>query len=81
MKATFEFDMNDLDDVMAHLRCTKSTDMASALWNILLNSKKGFEFNIDADKYKTQYELLDAIYSMLHQEMEENDINIEKLMR
>jgi|688.fasta_scaffold674125_2 hypothetical protein len=28
-KATFEFDMNDADDVMAHLRCTKAEDMAS----------------------------------------------------
>ena len=65
MKATFEFDMNDPDDIMAHLRMTKSSDMVSVLWHILLNSKKGFQYNIEAGKYETQYDLLDAIYEMI----------------
>jgi len=81
MKATFEFDMNDADDVMAHLRCTKSLDMASVLWGIILNSKKKFEYDIEANKYESQYELLNAFYKMINEEMQENDINIEQLIR
>jgi dTDP-D-glucose 4,6-dehydratase len=81
MKAIFEFDMNDPDDAMAHLRCTKSLDMTLALWEILLNTKKGFQYRIEADKYETQFDLLDAIYEMLHEEMRERDIDVEKLIR
>ena len=80
MKATFEFDMDDCDDRMAHLRCTKSLDMASALWDILLNSKKGFQYNIEAGKYETQYDLLDAVYEMIHEEMRNKNIDIEELI-
>ena len=80
MKATFEFDMNDPDDVMSHLRMTKSLDMASALWDILLNSKKGFQYNIEAGKYEDQYDLLDAVYDMLHEEMRNKNIDIEELI-
>lgn len=80
MKATFEFDMNDPDDIMAHLRCTKSLDMACALWDILLNSKKGFQYEIEANKYETQYDLLDAVYEMLHERMREKNIDIEELL-
>jgi dTDP-D-glucose 4,6-dehydratase len=80
MKAIFEFDMNDPDDIMAHLRCTKSIDMAVVLWDILLNSKKGFQYNIEADKYKTQYDLLDAIYEMMHEQMRVRNIDIEELI-
>ena len=81
MKATFEFDMNEADDVMAHMRCTKSLDMALALWEILLNSKKGFEYQIEADEYKSQYELLNAVYDMIWEEMKNRNIDVEELIR
>ena len=32
MKAKLEFDLNDSDDMMAHMRCVKSLDMALAMW-------------------------------------------------
>jgi len=80
MKATFEFDMNDPDDIVAHLRHTKSLDMALALWHILLNSKKGFEYDIEAGKFETQYDLLDEIYVMMHEQMGDHNINIEELV-
>ncbi len=80
MKATFEFDMNDPDDVMAHLRCTKSIDMAIVLWDILLNSKKGFQYKIEAGKYETQYDLLDAVYEMIHEQMRVRNIDVEELI-
>ena len=34
MKATLEFDLNDHDQRMEHMRCIKATDMALALWDI-----------------------------------------------
>ena len=81
MKATLEFDMNDPDDIMAHMRCTKSLDMAAALWHILLNTKKGFQYQIEANKYESQYDLLDAVYKMIWNEMTEKNIDVEELLR
>jgi hypothetical protein len=34
MTATLRFNLNDSDDIKAHLRCIKSSDMALALWDI-----------------------------------------------
>lgn len=34
MKAILEFNLDDPDDAMAHLRCAKSLDMALLIWNI-----------------------------------------------
>ena len=40
MKAILEFNLDDADDRIAHLRCVKSTDMAIVLWEILTNMEK-----------------------------------------
>ena len=79
-KAVLEYDLNDPDDSMAHMRAVKSFDMACALWHILLNSKKGFEYKIEAGKFEDQYDLLNAVYEMLHEKMSEHNIDIEELL-
>lgn len=43
MKGILEFDLNDSDDIMSHLRCVKSTDLALALWDIYYNLPKRIE--------------------------------------
>jgi hypothetical protein len=40
MKAILEYDLNDSDERMAHLRAVKSTDMAILLFEILTNLEK-----------------------------------------
>lgn len=47
MKAILEFDLNDRDDKMAHLRCVKSTDMAIILFEILCNLENKVEFEVE----------------------------------
>ena len=37
MRAIFEFDLEDPDDRQAHLRCTKSLNMACALFELAYN--------------------------------------------
>jgi len=34
MKAKLKFDLNDPEERMQHMRCTKALDMAIALWDI-----------------------------------------------
>jgi len=47
MKAILEFDLNEMDDSMAHKRCAKATDMAIALWEIAYNTKKRIGYEMD----------------------------------
>jgi hypothetical protein len=52
MKAILEFDLDDHDDRMAHLRCVKSTDMAIVISEILHNLEKQVQHeveNLEAD--------------------------------
>tara|TARA_R110000822_G_scaffold454_5_gene2193 strand:+ start:953 stop:1162 length:210 start_codon:yes stop_codon:yes gene_type:complete len=69
MKATVEFDLEDLDDVMAHLRCVKSMDMALALFRIQGIIKDKWEFNAVEIQQK-----INGVF-------EEYDINLEDLIR
>ena len=50
MKATLEFNMDEPEDVMAHLRCAKSLDMALALWDI---SQAGYK-DLSLEDYKSE---------------------------
>jgi hypothetical protein len=40
MKATLEFDMEEPHDREAHMRCVRALDLALALWDIQMLSKK-----------------------------------------
>jgi hypothetical protein len=81
MKAKLEYDLNDPDDIMAHLRAVKSLDMASALFDILQLRKKlerRFE-NIDNtsnDVFDGIQEYADGVGEIL----ENNGINIDELI-
>lgn len=78
-KATLEFDLNDPDDTMAHLRAVKSTDMALALWEILYNTKKGIEWEIEENKLDG-YEVLDKVYQKIWDSLDEHGIKIDELI-
>jgi len=73
MKAILEFNLDEPDDRMAHLRCIKSTDMAIVLFDIIYNLRKEIE-NIDTD------EKLNLFYDKLNAIMEEQGINIDELI-
>jgi molecular chaperone GrpE (heat shock protein) len=85
MQATLTFDLNDIDDKMAHLRCAKATDMAIALWEIRTNLRKRCERMVvenDADVkeidaiYKGMQIVLDQIGDIFN----DNDINVDELI-
>ena len=79
MKAKLEFDLYDFDDRMAHLRCVKSTDMASILFEMTMNARKRITMGYDGtDEY---YRGVDAVFNKLYELMEEHNINVEELIR
>jgi len=80
-KAILEFDLNDHEDRMAHLRCVKSTDMAIALFEITRNLRKKCEhicgsMEADSDQHDGVYLTFEQINELL----DEHDINIDELI-
>lgn len=84
MKAVLEFDLNDFDDKIAHLRAVKATELALVLWQLVYNSKKGIEYFIEGEEMKgkklSNYEVLDEVYKRLYELLEENHIIIDELV-
>ena len=78
-KATLEFDLNEPDDVMAHLRAVKSLDMALALWDIVHNTKKGLEWSMEG-KEIDKYDTLELVYEKIHDILNEHNINTDELI-
>ena len=69
MKAKLEFDLEDVDDVVAHLRCVKSLDMALTLFKIQGIIRDKWEFNAV------------EIQQKINEAFEEYDINLEDLIK
>ncbi len=81
MKAILEFDLNDPDDTVAHLRAVKAIDMALVLWEMTYNTKKGIKWKIESQEIKDPYEVLDIIMEKLYEEMNDRGIIIDKLIQ
>ena len=69
MKAKLEFDLEDIDDIMSHLRCVKSLDMALTLFKIQGIIRDKWEFNAV------------EIQKQINEAFEEYDINLEDLIK
>ena len=78
-KATLEFDLNDTDDAMAHLRAVKSLDMALSLWDIVHNTKKGLEWSLEG-KEVDKYDTLELVFEKIHEILNEHNINTDELI-
>ena len=83
-KGILEFDLNEFDDKMAHMRAVKSTDMASALFELIYNTKKGIEHELEGKDIKgeqvSNYEVLEMVFERIHEILNDNDINIDELI-
>jgi hypothetical protein len=66
-----KYDLNDPDDRMALQRAMNSLDMASFIFEVLLNGKKKFR----------DLEGAEEIWQYLYEEAENHKINIENLIQ
>lgn len=85
-KITITFDTTDPDDRDEYYRVTKAGDMASALWEIMYNTKKKLQYELDdydgkREKEMTAYDMLDRVYEEFWEIIKENDITVDKLCR
>lgn len=78
-KAILEYDLNDNDDAMAHLRAIKSLDMALVLWTLAYNTKKKIQQEI-SDNTLDGYEAINKFYDIFWEEMNNTGINLDDLI-
>lgn len=82
MVAKLEFDLNDIDDRMAHMRCVKSTDMSIVLFEITHNLQKKLEHRFESQPQpRDEFDGLDETFSEIYKLLEDNNINIDELIR
>lgn len=79
-KAILEFDLNDPDDQMAHLRAIKSLDMALVLWEMAYNAKKSIKYQIEGNNIECPYEAVDKVFEKIWEELNERGINLDDLV-
>lgn len=84
MKATLEFNLDDEDDKMAHLRAVKSLDMACAIFQICYNTKKGLEYELEGKEERGEdvsaYDAVHMTMEKIHEIFEKYGINIDELL-
>jgi len=66
MKAKLEFDLDNPDDRMGHMRCVKATDMALMLWDIKqkIRSKLKYSDDLSEDELHQWEVMQDEFYSI-----------------
>jgi len=66
MKAKLEFDLDNADDKMEHMRCVKATDMALMLWDIKqkIRSKLKYSNDLSEDELHQWEVMQDEFYSI-----------------
>ena len=70
MKAKLIFDMDEPEDAIAHLRCTKALDMALALWDFSNKLRSISKYGSGDEDISQEF------YNIL----EEHNINLDKLV-
>ena len=74
MEAIIKFDLNEPDDRISHLRCTKALDMACALWEIRnLGKELGW---LEEEKTLTA----EAVMEKIFEHFENHNINTDELL-
>jgi hypothetical protein len=79
-KGILEFDLNDSEDRRDFDRVNKSLDMALALWEILHNTKKKMQWDVEQRNISSD-EALDLVWDKLWEIVNERNINIDELIQ
>jgi hypothetical protein len=83
MKAILEFDLNEFDDSLNHLRAVKSNDMTLCLWDISVKLRKEIDDYRDMcynkNKKISNGEIVEKTMEIINSYFENHNINIEEL--
>lgn len=79
MKAILEFDLNEPEDEMAHLRCVKSLDMMLVLWEMDQHLRAITKYAPDTQSDEVHKELLN-VRNKLHEFMDERGLTFDNFI-
>lgn len=80
MKAELHFNLDDYDDKIEHLKCVQASDLCSAVWEFLNNTKGELTNNALNQKLDID-DAVSLVYRRFWEILEERDINIDKLVQ
>ena len=75
MKAKLSFDLNEPEDITAHLRCVKATDMALAMWTFTGKLRRLVDESEDGKYLDEKY-----VWEAWQEALDEYDVNIDNLI-
>lgn len=78
MKAIFEYDLSDMDEERRALLCMHAQDMGLILWELISNTRKHMEFEIENGM--NAYEAVDYIIAKINADLEERGVNLDRLI-
>jgi hypothetical protein len=82
--ATFTFDLSDPDERQEYLRFAHSLDMASALYDIVNNTRKSMFYQVESEISKnadfTSFDAVDLVMDRIIDIINEHSIDINKLI-
>ena len=78
-KAILEFDLTDRDDCIEHKRAVKSLDMALVLWEIVHNSRREIEADVER-KDCSVWDVVDICFERIHDLLKEHNVNVDELI-
>jgi hypothetical protein len=81
MKAILEFDLNDPEDRISHMRCVKSLDMSIVLFELTVNLKKKLENRFENEpQERDEFDGIDETFREIHNLLDKHGINIDELI-
>ena len=79
-KAILKYDLTDMDDKMSHIRAVKSLDMILTLWDLDQELRSLTKYAPD-DMPTEEYEAYIKVREMLHQKMNEYNLDFDDLLQ
>ena len=81
MKAILEFDLENHEDRMSHLRCIKSSDMSSVIWEITHNLRKSIDrrFESQPQSGRDEFDGVEEVFMEIYKLLDKYNINIDEL--
>lgn len=80
MIGKLEFNLDDADDAMAHLRCVKATEMMISLWEMDQHLRSITKYAPDSMAQETYDELV-KVRERLHEIMNEKGLSFDSMIQ
>lgn len=78
-KAIIKYDLNDYDDLREFKQNVASSAMASALFELIYNTEKRLEGELEKKENIDKYEVLNLVFERIHGIVMQHNINVDEL--